>query len=60
MESAGFQNAHAGVVEVNWHVPEPKKFVKTTFMKSSNPGLTIILRGHNEEQFIPFYVVTSG
>lgn len=49
LESAGFQDVHAEFVDVNWHVPEPKEFVKT-FMKSSNPGLTMILKDLTEEQ----------
>lgn len=49
MESVGFRDVHAEFVEVNWHIPEPREFVKR-FMKSSNPGLTMILKDLNDEQ----------
>lgn len=49
LESAGFRNVHAELVEVNWHIPEPKEFVKV-FMNNSNPGLKMIIKDLTEEE----------
>ena len=49
MTCVGFRDVHAEFVEVNWHIAEPKEFVKT-FMKSSNPASRMILKDLTEEE----------
>lgn len=49
LETAGFRDAYAEIVEVNWHIPEPKEFV-TTFINGLKHVFVKIFNDLTDEQ----------